>query len=118
MTRDHKLHCARHVALGIGFAVVVGGVFGWVVMTAWNAAIPALFNLPAIGFWQAVAVLVLARLLVGRFSHGALHGRLRHRWGHHHDSAALYTAWWDAEGESAFKDFVARQSAAPGADGR
>ncbi len=44
-------------------------IFSALVMALWNALMPVLFNLQAIGFWQAMGLLVLSRLLfgIGRF---------------------------------------------------
>ncbi|MDR3437606.1 hypothetical protein [Telmatospirillum sp.] len=113
MTMKRVALHAGHVVLGLAAVVLFAAVFGWVVMTAWNAAIPDLLHLPVLGYEQAVAVLILIRILTGRFTHGA--GRCgigRRRW--HRDTAAdgaaFYTAWWDAEGADAFKDYVARQT--------
>jgi hypothetical protein len=33
----------------------------------WNLLMPAIFGLPAIGFWQALGLLVLSRVLFGRY---------------------------------------------------
>jgi hypothetical protein len=58
------------VARGVKIAVfVVLGilVFGFVVMRLWNWLMPALFGLRAIGFWQAVGLLVLSKILFGGF---------------------------------------------------
>lgn len=41
------------------------GLFGEAVHQLWNLLIPGIFGLPAIGFWQALGLLVLGRLLVG-----------------------------------------------------
>jgi hypothetical protein len=102
-----------HVALGLVVAVTFGLIFGWVVMLSWNAVIPELVTLPAIDYWQAVALLVLGRILFGRLTHGG-HGRRRFKRRHHASlpetmSAELYTEWWDSEGEAAFKAYLARQ---------
>ena len=37
--------------------------FGLVVMLLWNWLVPVLFNGPIIGFWQALGLLVLSKLL-------------------------------------------------------
>lgn len=110
---------AGHMALGLILAVTFALIFGYAVMASWNAVIPGLFSLAAIDYWQAVALLVLGRILFGSFSHkGHRHGgRYRPRFGRHHKCAAptedrsaeLYTAWWDSEGEAAFKAYLARQ---------
>ncbi len=101
------LHFAGHAVVGLAVVVAVALVFGWVVMTAWNAVIPATFSLPALTFWPAVALLVLGRVLTGRFHH-------RHR-GRHHGYRAMsgraeFDRWWDDEGEAAFRSFRARRT--------
>ena len=46
-------------------------IFGEIVMYLWNWLVPALFRGPVIGFWQALGLLVLCRLLFGGFgNHG------------------------------------------------
>ena len=74
----------RWVAKGAAIAVAVVAfiaVFSWLVMVLWNYLVPALFHGPAIGYWQAFALLVLARVLFGgiRARHGHGHWR-RHLW--------------------------------------
>ena len=39
--------------------------FGAVTMLLWNALMPVIFHLPEITFWQAVGLLILARLFFG-----------------------------------------------------
>ena len=59
------------------FAVVAVAVVGAVVMALWNALLPALFGLPAIGFWQALGLLLLSKILFGSFR-GARGGGVAH----------------------------------------
>jgi hypothetical protein len=40
-------------------------VFTCAVMLLWNALLPGIAGLPAIGFWQAAGLLVLSRILFG-----------------------------------------------------
>lgn len=40
------------------------------VMWLWNTLLPPLFGLPVIGFWQALGLFVLCRLLFGSFRFG------------------------------------------------
>src|SRR5262245_44167980 len=49
------------------FAVIAVTVLSVVVMGLWNWLMPTLFGMRAITFWQAVGVLVLSRILFGRF---------------------------------------------------
>jgi hypothetical protein len=73
------------VAKGVAIAAAVVlfiGVFSWAVMVLWNYVVPALFHGPLIGYWQALALLVLSRILFGglrgfRGGHGHWH---RHAW--------------------------------------
>jgi hypothetical protein len=55
-------------------------VMGEIVLHLWNWLTPALFGWKTITFWQAVGLLVLCRILFGRFG-GRSHGRsqIRHR---------------------------------------
>jgi len=49
------------------FATLALGVFSFVVMNLWNWLMPALFGWHLIGFWQAVGILVLSKILFGGF---------------------------------------------------
>lgn len=50
------------------FAVVFIGLMGYVVMRLWNATLPLIIQgVSAITFWQALALLLLSRLLFGGF---------------------------------------------------
>src|SRR5438552_1335937 len=54
----------------LGFAVFVF-IGGEVVKELWNWLAPPLFGLPLLGFWQALALLALCRILFGSFGfHG------------------------------------------------
>lgn len=58
-------------AIFIPLAVVAGlFVFGNLVMYLWNALLPHLFGISTITFWQALGILVLAKILFGGFHHG------------------------------------------------
>ena len=50
------------------FAIVFVGVVALLVFGLWNYLMPGVFGLPKIGYWQAVAMLVLSRILFGRFA--------------------------------------------------
>ena len=56
------------------FGIVFIGVGGLLITVLWNVLMPQIFGLPAIGFWQALGLFLLSRILFGRF--GPLH-----RWG-------------------------------------
>jgi hypothetical protein len=67
------------------FATLFVTVFGYVVMRLWNWLMPALFGWHLIGFWQAIGILVLSKILFGGF-HGRHGGhmpwrrRMMERW--------------------------------------
>src|SRR6202050_1110376 len=66
--------------LVVAFLAVVGAA----VMLLWNALVPQLFHGPQLGYWQAVGLLALSRVLFGGWRghgwRGHRHG-LRERWG-------------------------------------
>jgi Ca2+/H+ antiporter, TMEM165/GDT1 family len=55
-------------------------LFGWLVMLLWNYTLPYVFGVAAITFWQALGILVLAKILFGGFRCGHGHG---HMWYNH-----------------------------------
>jgi hypothetical protein len=74
----------RRILKILRFAAVAAlalAAIGFVVMSLWNWLAPAAFGGHLIGFWQALGLFVLARLLVGglRGRHGHWH-RHAHGW--------------------------------------
>ena len=63
MARTRKMWFMAPLAL-LGFAlfVMIGGL---VVMGLWNAVLTTVFGWPALGFWQALGLLLLCRILIG-----------------------------------------------------
>jgi hypothetical protein len=60
-------------------------VAGFVVMQLWNWLMPVLFGWHGIGFWQAIGILVLSKILFGGFRgrpghHLHWRGRMMERW--------------------------------------
>ena len=64
---DKIVRGLRFALLAVPFAALFLAVFGYVVMRLWNWLMPALFGWHLIGFWQAVGVLVLSKILFGGF---------------------------------------------------
>jgi hypothetical protein len=60
-----------------GFAVFIF-IGGEIVKSLWNWLVPPLFGLPLITFWQALALLILCRILFGGFGMGG-GGQSHHR---------------------------------------
>jgi hypothetical protein len=73
----------KAILIAVGIAVLLG-VAGVVVMSLWNWLIPVLFGGPTLRFWQAIGLLALTRILVGRVGRGPGHwgwrGRMRQDW--------------------------------------
>ncbi len=53
------------VILGIIAVTALAVLFGFIVMWLWNALMPTIFNLPEIGYWQAVGLVVLSHIFFG-----------------------------------------------------
>jgi hypothetical protein len=100
------------ILLGIGIAFLVG----YLVMRLWNWLMPELFDLPMISYWQAVGVLVLAKIIFGFGSGDGSRSRKKSgndpksgrcaslrrdfsKWKH-------YDEFWNDEGEQAYKSYV------------
>jgi len=60
------------------FVLFIAGVslFTFIVMSLWNAILPAVLHVSTITFWQALGILVLSKILFGGFRGG---WRGRHR---------------------------------------
>jgi hypothetical protein len=58
------------VILGALAAAFFALLFGYIVMLLWNWLMPEIFSLGMITFWQAVGLILLARLIFGGFKHG------------------------------------------------
>jgi hypothetical protein len=96
-----------HLGLGLALATFVALFFGFFVMLLWNYVVPAVFLLQPITYGQAVALLVLARLLVGGLSK---HGH-KFRDSHHRNGEARrdYDEWWQEVGKQSFEEFTQKK---------
>jgi hypothetical protein len=61
------------------FGIAGLGLIGLITMGLWNVLLPAILGVPAINFWQALGLLLLSRLLFGRFGGGWGHGMRKAR---------------------------------------
>lgn len=94
-------------------------LFGYVFMWLWNWLMPDIFGLATIDYWQAVGILVLAKLILGGCE---WHGRgkkreksnTRCRPGSRWSSGSDFSKWkhydqfWKEEGEQAYSEYVQR----------
>jgi Ca2+/H+ antiporter, TMEM165/GDT1 family len=69
-------HSGRRNKKGLFVFLMCALVFaaGAAVMLLWNALIPNIFGVNSITYWQALGLLILARLLTGGFHFGKRHG--------------------------------------------
>src|SRR5271155_218537 len=58
------LRILKFPLLAVLFVVLLAGL-GFVVMGLWNWLMPALFGLKLIGYWQAMGLLLLSKILIG-----------------------------------------------------
>lgn len=70
---------ARKVAKILIVVIVAILLFGFVVMTLWNAILPSVIHVGTITFGQALGILLLSKILFGGF-HGGWRGGRRHQW--------------------------------------
>ncbi len=68
---------ARKIAGIIALAIIGVIAFGSIVMLLWNALMPVIFHLPAITFWQALGLFLLAKILFSSFRGGGPKSRMR-----------------------------------------
>jgi len=74
----------KRKGMGI-FAFILFAVFGLsaVVMWLWNYAVVPVFNIGPLSYWQAMALLVLSKILLGgfRMRPGGYRSKWRNKWG-------------------------------------
>ena len=68
----------KMMMFAVVFFLVFVPLFGYVVMRLWNWLMPGLFGWHMIGFWQAIGILVLSKILFGGF-HGRHGGHMHWR---------------------------------------
>ena len=94
---------------GILMMLAMIAVFGAVVMLLWNALLPELLGLPALNYWQAAGILLLARILFGGLGHGlAQLGGQRGRQGFHGHANKLREKWMNMS-EDERKEFFEKE---------
>lgn len=107
----------------IGIAAF-GFLFGWFVMLLWNWLMPMLFGLGAITFWQAVGLVILARMLFGGLKPPFHHSKEpRDHFGRSSCSDGSrdwkkwkhYGAYWKERGEKDFDEFIKQKEEGGGA---
>jgi len=124
-------HRAKFSRIAAGFIIwlIVTAVFslaiGAPVMAVWNWIAPEIFGLPAIGYWQAFGIVLLAKLVFGGFgSHFVPHPGIREEYVRdcgkrfwrrraHFEKAFRdfgldddYEDWWEKHGSKSFDEYM------------
>lgn len=101
--RSRVYRAVVHVIFAATVAALIALVFGYFVMLLWNGVLPHVTAASPISYWQAVGLLLLARILVGGLKgHGGFHG---HRHWHGRRSWREYDQWWKDVGKQSFQEF-------------
>jgi len=120
---------------GVALAVLMAFLFGFLVKILWNSLMPAIFGLPAITYWQAFGLIILAKLLFGSFGHhhdhkkhsDHIHHKVEDKWHRwlgvngcsgtdkdllkpkvSHKNWKYYEKFWREEGKDAFESYIDR----------
>ena len=85
MHEHHRGFGGHRMAKPVVIGVVLFAVLGLLVMSLWNALLPAIVGVKTIGFWQALGLLVLCRILFGGLGFrpgmfGGMRRRMKERW--------------------------------------
>jgi hypothetical protein len=99
MNFEHKQKTGFRSKKAFFIPIVVVGVFvcSGAVMLLWNAVLPAVISgVHTITFWQAMAILVLSKILFGGFKGLHDHGHRHHR---HEMERDLREKWMQMEPE-------------------
>ena len=111
-----------YVLLGIIGITALALIFGIFVKWLWNALMPVIFNLPEIGFWQAVGLVVLGHIFFGgdHSHHYERSGSKRKK--KQPDAPEKspfqlemeqdYSEFWREEGREAFKTWMHKENGA------
>ncbi len=110
-------------AFKVLFAIIAVLIFalllGYGIMWLWNWLMPDVFGLMAIDYWQAVGMLVLAKILfggLGNHSSGKSKGKKGRRCGQKKQERLKsnfskwkhYEKFWEEEGQEAYNNYVER----------
>jgi len=100
----------RRFLLFVPLFIAGAFVFGFVLMLLWNVLMPQLFHLSRIGYWQALGLFILGRLLLGGFSPTTRVRVHRPPFGESRPAppADAYQSWWEAEGKASFEQYLKR----------
>jgi hypothetical protein len=108
------------VLLGIVAVTGFAFLFGYVVMLLWNWLMPMLFGITTVSFWQAVGIIILAKLLFGGFGGHGHKSDKKHKKSSKSKSFKngfskwkYYDKFWKEEGEKAYDAYIEMQVKSP-----
>ncbi len=96
--------------MGTAAVIVFGTLFGLLVQFLWNATLVELLGAGEISFWQAIGVLVLAKLFFGFGSTGSNSRKYKRKKRDASDDTSLmneqaFRDYWEREGKDAFEAY-------------
>ncbi len=101
-----------YALMGVAAVIVFGSLFGLLVQFLWNATLVGLFGVGEISFWQAIGVLILAKLFFGFGNSGSSSRgtkRRKKRSAKHDDDDLMkeqaFRDYWDREGKAAYEAY-------------
>ena len=112
---------------GLILAVLLAFLLGFFVMLLWNFLMPSIFGLPAINYWQAFCIILLAKIIFGSGIHGFDKGHRHDKWEKWKDyhmnyedkgrwnvkggwkNWKYYDDYWTEEGKDAFEKYIDRR---------
>ena len=113
-----------YVIAGVMGAALLGLFFGLLIQHLWNWLMPGIFGLKELGFWQAVGLFALARILFGGFGGGSdNHSKSadqKKKKGEEEDVKKDWQSWrhyderWESEGQEAFREYAGHRNAKAG----
>lgn len=122
----HKTRTKRFVIIAgwivVGILAATGFAFllGYIIMVLWNWLMPDIFGLVEIGYWQAVGLIIFAKIIFGGFGPHKKHpkssneGRFTKKTSYNKLKSGFskwkyYDKFWNEEGEKSFKEYSKKQ---------
>ncbi|WP_298474635.1 hypothetical protein [uncultured Maribacter sp.] len=107
------------VLFGIIAAIALVLLLGFGIMWLWNWLMPELFGLTTIGYWQAIGLFALAKVLFGSFGGDSSSKKKKKEksFANKNENECRdfskwkqYDQFWKEEGENAYNSFINRTS--------
>ena len=104
------------------FIVAFIALFGFVFQYLWNWLMPEIFGLGVVTYWQAIGLMILAKIIFGGFGDGDKDSKCspedsskRNKKSSSKDFTKWeqYDAFWKEEGEAAYEDYKNRLNNPP-----